>query len=117
MESKDCFFINSIVSKYKTFATFLILRYDQEKYFFNINDEYLIDQFFYEIDDVIKVINDKKDNINKIFVNSFICYNEKFIEFILNLPMPKIGTTSDFFKIYKDSLTFYNYIDSNYLIF
>jgi hypothetical protein len=71
-----------------------------------------MDQFFYEIDDVIKVISDKKDKINKIFVNSFICYNEKFIEFILNLPMPKIGTTSDFFKIYKDSLTFYNYIDS-----
>jgi hypothetical protein len=29
MESKDCFFINSIVSKYKTHCTFLILRYDQ----------------------------------------------------------------------------------------
>lgn len=112
MESKDSFFINSIVSKYKTYSTFLILRFDQQKYYFNINDEYLIDQFFYEIDDVIKVIEDIKDKINKIFVNSFICYNEKFIEFILNLPMQKTGTTSDFFKIYKDSLTFYSYIDS-----
>ena len=112
MESKDCFFINSIVSKYKTYATFLILRFDQEKYFFNINDEYLIDQFFFEIDDVIKVLDDKKEKINKIFVNSFISYSEKFINYILDLSIPKIGTTSDFFKIYKDSLTFYNYIDS-----
>lgn len=111
-ESKDSFFINSIVSKYKTHATFLILRFDNEKFFLNINDEYLIDQFFYEIDDVIKLIEDKKDKIEKIFVNSFITYSEKFIKYILDLSVPKIGTTSDFFKIYKDSLTFYNYIDS-----
>lgn len=108
---KDSFFINSIVSKYKTHSTFLILRFDQEKYYFNINNEYLINQFFHETDDVIKIIEDIKEKINKIFVNSFINYNENFIEYILNLPIYKIGTTSDFFKVYKDSLTFYDYID------
>jgi hypothetical protein len=110
-DCKDSFFINSIVSKYKTHSTFLILRFDQEKYYFNINNEYLINQFFHETDDVIKIIEDIKDKINKIFVNSFINYNENFIEYILNLPIYKIGTTSDFFKVYKDSLPFYDYVD------
>jgi hypothetical protein len=110
-DCKDSFFINSIVSKYKTHSTFLILRFDEEKYYFNINNEYLVNQFFHETDDVIKIIEDIKEKINKIFVNSFINYNEKFIEYILNLPIYKIGTTSDFFKVYKDSLTFYDYVD------
>lgn len=113
MDCKDSFFMNSLVSRYKTHATFLILRFDKEKYYFNINNEYLINQFFHETDDAIKIIEDRKDKINKIFVNSFISFSEKFIEYILNLPTLKIGTTSDFFKIYKDSKTFYDYIDLN----
>ena len=110
-ECKDSFFINSIISKYKTHSTFLILRFDQEKYYFNINNEYILNQFYNETDDVITIIENIKHKITKIFVNSFISFNEKFIEYVLNLSIFKIGTTSDFFKIYKESLPFYEYIN------
>ena len=80
------------------------LRFDKEKYYFNINNEYILNQFYHETDDVITIIENIKHKITKIFVNSFITYNEKFIEYVLNLSIFKIGTTSDFFKIYKESI-------------
>lgn len=102
---KSTFFINTIVSKYKKHTTFLILRFDNEKYYLNVNEEYLINQFFYEIDDIIKVINQKMVKINKIFVNSFKGYDEKLIEYIFNLPIYKIGLTNDFYDLNKESFT------------
>jgi hypothetical protein len=110
-DTKDSFFINTIISKYKNYATFLILRYDNEKYYLNLNNEFLINQFFNGIDEVMKLIDNFVDKINKIFINSFILYSDKFIEYILKLPIYKITTTSDFNKNYKNSLTLYSYID------
>ena len=95
------FFINTIVSKYKKYQTFLIVRFDGDKYYININEEYLITTKFYNIEDVISFIDMFKSKIIKIFVNHFIEFDNKFVKYILNLKILKIGITHDYYNIFS----------------
>jgi hypothetical protein len=91
---ESTFYINTIVSKYKKYNTFIILRFDNEKYYLNINEEYLINLFFYNINDIITVINENNKKINKIIINNLSDYDEKLIHFILTLNNEKVIFTN-----------------------
>lgn len=95
------FFINTIVSKYKKNQTFLILRFDGNKYYININEEYLVNIKFYNTEDIILFIDIFKSKISKVFVNHFIDFDNKFVNYILNLKILKIGITHDYYNIFK----------------
>jgi hypothetical protein len=105
-------FLNRIVSKYKKFCTFLILRFDGSKYYLNINEEYLIETK-YNFDELVEVIEKYKYKIKKIFVNHLIYYNEEFVKYILDLDKIKIGITHDYFNIYDDPQPTFNTINNS----
>lgn len=94
------FFLNSIVSKYNKYTTFVIIRYDGQKYTLNINEEYLIKYELNNTCDIIKIIEKIKTKITSVFVNSFIGHCKEFIDYIMNLNICKIGITHDYFNIF-----------------
>jgi hypothetical protein len=98
------FFLDTIISNYKNYNTFLILRNINNKIILNINDEYDIDYT-----DIYTFLNENKDKIIKIFVNHIIGHSTKFFEFIFNLKKDITTITHDLNLIYN---TFQiNYID------
>ena len=106
-------FLNRIVSKYKKFCTFLILRFDGSKYYLNINEEYLIENK-YNFDKLVEVIEKYKNKIKKIFINHLIEYNEEFVKYILDLDKIKIGITHDYFNIYENPQPTFNTINNSH---
>jgi len=94
-------FLNTIVSKYKKYNTFLILRFDGSKYYLNVDEEYLITPNFPDTDSIINFLENKKTNIQKIFINHLLGYDKKFINYILNLNITKIGITHDYYNIFS----------------
>ena len=94
-------FLNRIVSKYKNYCTFLILRYDGLKYFLNINEEYVIEGKF-SLYELIEILEKYKEKIKKIFVNHLISHTEDLIKYIFDMDKIKIGITHDYYNIYTD---------------
>jgi hypothetical protein len=78
-------FLNKIISKYKKYNTFLILRFDGKKYTLNLNEEYEIDIFIDELKNLIKLIDSIKDRCTKIFINHLLGYSKDFIDYIFGL--------------------------------
>ena len=105
-------FLNRIVSKYKYFCTFLILRFDGSKYYLNINEEYLIESK-YNFDELVEVIDKYKIKIKKIFINHLIGYKEEFIKYIFDINKIKIGITHDYFNIYENPQPIFNEINDS----
>lgn len=110
------FFLNTIVSKYKTFSTFLILRYDGKIYNLNINEDYLLDINFYKTEEIIEFLEKNKMRIKKIFINHLIGYNNEFINYILNNDKQKITITHDYYYLYDNPQPSYNDFKNNNII-
>lgn len=94
-------FLNRIVSKYKNYNTFLILRFNGEKYNLNLNEEYIIDIELNNLEDISKLLEEHKARCKKIFVNHLIGFDDKFIKYILNFDVTKIGITHDYYNIFE----------------
>ena len=92
-------FLNRIISKYKKYNTFLIVRYDGTKYQLNLNEEYLLDLKTNDLQEIINIIETFKIKCTKIFVNHLIDFNSEFIDYIFNLDKFKIGITHDYFNV------------------
>lgn len=96
------FFLNTIISKYKNVNTFLILRFDGTKYSLNINEEYLLNEEYYNFIEILKVLKIYKYKITKIFVNHFLSFDSNFIKQILEFDVLKISITHDYYNILKN---------------
>ena len=95
-------FLNRIISKYKKYNTFLVLRTDGEKYYLNINEEYSINIELNNISELINVIDEYKIKCKKIFVNHLLGFNDEFIKYIFDLDIKKIGITHDYYNIFDN---------------
>lgn len=91
-------FINQIVSKYKMNKVLLIVRQYSNKIIFTINDEYEIDKEF-NVKEAIHFIQEKKINIEKIFVNHTLGHSIQFLNEILKLKKEIITITHDYYLI------------------
>ena len=90
------FFIDTIISKYKKYQTFLIVRSFQNKIYFTVNDDYdiLTSQNLKESTDFLYLM---KDRICKIFVNHTIGHTDDFLEVLFSLKKEVTTITHDFF--------------------
>lgn len=101
------YFINSIISKYKFFQTFLIVRNYQGMIEFNINNEYALNKKYTE-EEAILFIQNNKDKINKIFLNHIKSHSYKFIYSFFNLNKEITLVTHDYSIIMNEPQPYYN---------
>ncbi len=106
-------FLNKIISKYKKFNNFLIVRFDGKKYTLNLNEEYIIMEEFNKLNKLTNMIDSVKNKCSKIFINHLLGYDKDFIDYIFNLNILKIGISHDFYNIFNDPQpTFDNFENS-----
>jgi hypothetical protein len=89
------FFINTIVSKYKKFTTFLIARNVDNNIIFNINEDYEIDKK-YNNEESIYFLQSIKNKIKKIFINHTIGHTDNFVKFLFSLNKNVTAITHDY---------------------
>jgi len=89
------FFINSVISKYKSTNNFLIVRNFDNQTVFNVNEEYELDKKYNTRDSIIFLEN-IKDKIIKIFVNHIIGHDQKFIDKLFTFNKDISTITHDF---------------------
>jgi hypothetical protein len=96
-------FINLIVSKYKYYNNFIIIRENKNKYTVTLNDDYIVFSSV-KFKDIESFIFKRMCNIDFIFVNHFYEVDTNFVDFIFSLKKydKKIITiTHDFFYFYN----------------
>jgi hypothetical protein len=102
------FFINSIIAKYKTQQTFLVLRkYNNNSFKFTINDEKIYYKNYSEssaMDILLKI----KNIIKKIFINHAIEFSETFIDKLTSLGKEITTITHDYYWICHKPQPFYH---------
>lgn len=104
------FFIESIVSRYKKYQTFLIVRNTKEGIYFTVNDEYQFEKL-YNNEDASTLLINNKHKIEKIFVNHILDHVPKFIHnlFYLNVKIDTI--THDYYNIFNDTAIYFNSVE------
>ena len=105
------FFLNTIISKYKYYQTFVILRYINDFIQININEEYKIINS-YSVDEIIDFLDKYTSKISKIFVNHLFKHTSIFINKIFNLNKEVIGITHDYYNLIKNPQPFYHEIQN-----
>ena len=107
-------FINLIVSHYKMFKIFLIVRNYNGNIKFTINDEYEINEGFdeYSANDFLTKNNDK---IEKIFINHTLGHTYNFLNNIVKLKKEITTITHDFYNINDIPNQYIHNITNNYL--
>jgi hypothetical protein len=95
-------FLNRIISKYKYYNSFLILRFDGFKYTLNINDEYKVNLYSGNLIEIISIVERYKFKCTKIFINHLIDFDKEFINYIFSLNIFKIGITHDYYNFLID---------------
>jgi hypothetical protein len=100
-------FIESIITRYKKYKTFLIARNFNGQVVFTINDDYELEQI-YNDDDAVIFISNNKDKIEKIFVNHTLSHSSFFIESLFNLEKHVSTITHDFSLLFNDSQMYFN---------
>lgn len=108
------FFINSIVSKYKFFQTFLIVRNYNEKIEFSINDVYVLDKS-YTYDEAITFLQNHKNKINKIFFNHIKGHSHSFLNQLFELNKETTLLTHDYSILMDNPQPFYHEIHDDTL--
>ncbi len=101
-------FINFIVSKYKYYNNFFIIRNINHTYYLTLNDDYLIETF---IDDLTFFDFIEKLIITKIFVNHLLFYSDMFFD---NLCRYKTDKNIKMYTITHDYYMFLNKIQPTY---
>jgi hypothetical protein len=104
------FFLNSIISKYKKYQTFVILRNMDGEMHVNINEEYIIDKT-YDLFESLDFLEEIKSRVHKIFINHFLGQNPKFMEILFSLNIPVVGITHDYYNLTKKYQPFYHELD------
>lgn len=92
------FFLNTIISKYKHFTTFVIVRNINGLLHININEEYdLIDKL--TLNESLNFIDHYSSKITKIFINHVYLHEQIFIDQFMALCITKIGITHDYYNL------------------
>lgn len=100
------FFINTIISKYKYFQTFLILRSYNEMIEFNINDEYVFSKL-YNYNEAFLFLKNNNHKINKIFFNHILGHSHSFLLNLFNLNKEVSLITHDYCTIMQNPQPYY----------
>ena len=106
------FFINSIISKYKTKQNFIIFRNINGIIQINLNNEYIIKE--YSEKKAISFLKKIKNKINKIFINHIIGHSQNFLNFIMNIDKEIITISHDYYIIHDIAQPYYNQINLDY---
>ena len=104
------FFLNTIISKYKSYQTFVIIRCTNNKLTININEEYKFENTFL-IEEVISFLNKNSKKIIKIFVNHIHNHNSILINSIFNIDIEVITITHDYIHLLKFSQPYFDKIN------
>jgi hypothetical protein len=107
-------FLESILSKYKKYQTFLIARMFDEKIFFTINDEYELEES-YEQDKAPLFICNNIDKIEKIFINHTKSHTYEFLDFLFKINKEITTITHDLSLLFNECQIIFNDID-NYIV-
>ena len=106
-------FIESIISKYKKYQTFLIARNFNNHVYFTVNDEYELENS-YNNQDAYKLLLFLRSKIEKIFVNHTINHSAEFINNLFNLNINITTITHDMTCIFNEFKICFNDMN-NYL--
>ena len=107
------FFLNSIVSYFKEFTHFLIVRNFRNIIYFYLNDEIIFEPSFNN-ETAFQFIRKNKDKISKIFFNSIVEHNIEFINDILDLNIDSTILTHDYSLFFrKPQLHYYDINESS----
>jgi len=105
------FFIESIITKYKTHQTFLIARNFNDQIYFTVNDEYeLINSC--TNNDAFIFLSNNKNKIEKIFVNHILNHSIEFLNNLFNLSVEITTITHDLILLFNNPQIFFNEIDN-----
>ena len=103
-------FLNKIVSKYKKYQTFVIVRNIHDEIHININEEYFINKK-YNIDESLHFIDKYSLKILFVFVNHLLFHNVQFIDKVFNINKRVIGITHDYYNLFDNFQPYYHEID------
>lgn len=106
-------FINQIVSHYKMYKNFIIIRNYNNIIKFTINDEYELNHEYNE-DSAILFLNKYKGKIEKIFVNHTLRHNIKLLNKLFDLKKEVVTITHDFYSINEDANPYIHNISLSY---
>ena len=106
------FFINAIISNYKYRTNFLIVRNFKGNIHWYLNDD-IIFQPHMNIDESIFFLQNNKNKISKIFFNSIVEHDKRFIDFILTMNIEKTILTHDYSLFFKKSQLYYYEINDD----
>lgn len=106
------FFINSILSYYKYFTTFLIVRNFKNKLYWYVNDDIIFEPYLNEKES-LKFINQYKDKFEKVFFNSIVEHSMYFINEILDMNFDSTILTHDYSLFFKEPQMYYYQINDN----
>ena len=105
------FFLESIVSRYKKYQTFLIVRNTKEGIYFTINDEYQFEKVYIN-EDAYNLLKNNKHKIEKIFVNHISDHMPKFIHSLFDLKVKIDIITHDYYSIFNDTVVKFNNVET-----
>jgi len=105
------FFIETIITKYKYYQTFLIARNFNDQIYFTVNDEYELENS-YNNNDVFKFLLNNKNKIKNIFVNHIFNHSTEFINNLFNLSVEITTITHDLILLFNKPQIFFNEIDN-----
>lgn len=100
-------FLNVILQLYKKHRQFLIIRRFEEHIYFYIND-YIIVHNKYSVEDAINIIKKNKDKIQKIFINSIVSHDSKFLNSLFELNKKITSITHDYSLIFDKWNCYYH---------
>ena len=100
------FFLNSILSYFKEFTNFLIVRNFKDKLYFYLNDTVIFEPSLSN-QNALHVIKKYKDKISKIFFNSIVEHNIEFINNILDLNIDSTILTHDYSLFFQRPQMYY----------
>jgi len=95
------FFLNSIITKYKNNMDFLIVRAFKDNIHWYVNDEHILN-YSTHIDDAFHLLNKVVPKIRKIFINSIIGHQSKFLDKVMSYGIEVSTITHDFRLVFDD---------------
>lgn len=104
-------FLSSIISHYKEYVDFLIVRTFNNKIHWYINDEQILIHPT-GIDDACELLKTLKSKIKKIFVNSIIGHSKQLLDAVFAMKKHISTITHDFKLLFDDPHPYYYELDN-----
>lgn len=92
-------FLNTIIKLYKSCQPFLIVRQFSGFLHFYVNDEFMV-KYKYTTETGIRLLNELKPKIKKIFINSIVSHSFLFLKEVFNFGKPIAAITHDYSLIF-----------------